>query len=175
MKQKVAIELFKNLPAWAKGTIAVAIVGGIGLIGYRIYKFVQDKKGEQDSQDTVKGFSNEYDKLKKTQKLSYPEASYVSVANSVKNYLDGCDTYINEDDAVWSILSVVKKPIDWLFLIKTFGVKQIDNCGVGMGDSSYALPELLREQLGNLSASAYYLKSNYQFLQDTLKDRGVTI
>lgn len=175
MKQEVAIGIFKDLPAWAKGTIAVAIVGGIGLIGYRIYKFVKDKKGEQDSKDTLEGFSDEYDKLKKTQKLSFTEPNYVSVANSVKNYLDGCDSYISEDDAVWAILGVVKKPIDWLFLVKTFGVRQIDDCGYGFGDTPYALPELLREQLGSLSPSAYYLKTGYQFLVDTLKSRGVTI
>ena len=173
---KEAKEIFNNLPQWSKGIIAIAVIGGIGLIGYRIYKSIDDKNKLQDSKETSDSAEDEYKRLlRQGQKLSFPETNYLSVVNTVVNSLSGCETYMAEDDVVWSILNVVKKPIDWYFLVSSFGSKMIDNCGWGTGETAYALPDLLRTQLGNLSPSAYYLKTNYQFLQGRLKEIGVNI
>ena len=169
-------QYYKELPTWAKGAIAIAIIGGVGLIGYKIYKSIDDKNKLQDSKETADGAEDEYKKLlKQGHKLSYPETNYLSVVNTVVNSLSGCETYFGEEDAVWSVLSVVKKPIDWYFLVSSFGSKMIDNCGWGTGETAYALPDLLREQLGSLSPSSYYLKTNYQFMKDKLSDIGVNI
>jgi hypothetical protein len=167
---------YESLPTWAKGAMAIAIIGGVGLIGYRVYKGISDRKKLQDSNDVSDSADDEYKKLlKQGQKLSFPESNYISASNSVKNGLDGCETYFGEEDAKYAVMNVVKKPIDWYFLVKTFGSKMIDDCIWGTGETAYALPELLREQLGNLSPSSYYLKTNLIELQEYLRKIGVTL
>jgi hypothetical protein len=51
MKSKFAQESFTGLPQWAKGIIAVAVVGAIGFIGYKLYKksiSLQENKADRD-------------------------------------------------------------------------------------------------------------------------------
>lgn len=177
MEKKGLYKYYKELPMWAKGAVAVIVLGGVGIISYRIYKEIDNIRKRQDSEDTANSSSDEYKKLlKQGQKLSFPETNYISASNTIVNALSGCETYFGEEDAVYAVLNVVKKPIDWYFLVKTFGSKIIDNCGWGTGETAYALPELLREQLGNLSPSAYYLKTNLGFLNDRLeKQIGIRI
>lgn len=41
MENKGVYKFYTELPAWAKGAVAVAIIGGIGLIGFMVYKKVK--------------------------------------------------------------------------------------------------------------------------------------
>lgn len=118
---------------------------------------------------TADASEDEYKKLlKQGQKLSFPVGNYITASNSVKIALDGCETYFGEEDAKFAVMNVVKKPIDWYFLVKTFGSRMIADCG--WGETAYALPELLKGQLGSISASsANYLTSNLAILQEYLK------
>lgn len=167
---------YSELPTWAKGAMAIAIIGGVGLIGYRIYKGISDSNKLQDSNDVANSAEDEYKKLlNQGQKLSFPESNYISASNAIKNGLDGCETYFGEEEAKFAVMNVVKKPIDWFFLVNTFGSKMIDDCGWGTGETAYALPELLTSQLGNLSPSSYYLKTNIDELREYLRKIGVTI
>lgn len=173
--EKGVYKYYQELPSWAKGAVAIAIIGAVGIIGYTIYKKVRNIQDKIQSNETADSAEDEYLRLKKQgQKLSFPQPNYFSAANSVKTALDGCETYVGEEDAVFAVLNVVKKPIDWYYLVNVFGSRKIDDCGFG-GDTVYALPELLSSQLGNLSPAAFYLKTTYQYLVDELKKRGINI
>lgn len=175
MENKGVYKFYTELPAWAKGAVAVAIIGGIGLIGFMVYKKVKKTIELEDGKETADASEDEYKKLlKQGQKLSFPVGNYITASNSVKIALDGCETYFGEEDAKFAVMNVVKKPIDWYFLVKTFGSRMIADCG--WGETAYALPELLKGQLGSISASsANYLTSNLAILQEYLKKIGITL
>jgi hypothetical protein len=173
-----AKEIFNNLPQWSKGAVAVAVVAGIGIIGFAIYRKVKLIQEKAESNETANSAEDAYLKLKKKGgaegKLSYPETNYFSAATAIKKSLDGCETYVGEEDAARAVLNVVKKPIDWFYLVNVFGSRKIDGCAFG-GDEVYALPELLNIQLGNLCASVWYTNTCLGWLKDELKKRGVEI
>lgn len=175
--EKGFYKYYTELPTWAKGLVAVAVVGGVTLIGYKLYKKLQEDKLLQNSNKTSQDSNEEYKKLlKKGEKLTHPEMVYQTASNSIVNLLSGCEMTQSEQDVVKTIKETVKKPIDWYFLVKTFGSQMVDDCGLGTGETPYALPELLKDQLGQ----GFYVAiptdaTNYVDLKNYLKTMGVTI
>ncbi len=175
-----AVGFYKNLPDWSRGIIStVVVVGGValvitaGVIGYNYFKKKVDTK---DSEDVSNSAWDEYKKLLKSgQKLSFTESKYISTANTIKTSLDGCETYLGESDAYNAVIDCVKKPIDWYFLVKVFGARSVDNCGLGTGDTTYALPELLREQLGTPLTTTAFSQTYFNYLKEYLQKMGVEI
>jgi hypothetical protein len=168
-------QYYQSLPSWAKGAVAVAVIAGVGILGFVIYKKIKLIQERAESNETANSAEDAYLKLKKQgQKLSYPETNYFSAATAVKKSLDGCETYVGEEDAARAVLNVVKKPIDWFYLVNVFGSRKIEGCAFA-GEEVYALPELLDIQLGNLCASTFYTKTCGAWLKDELKKRGVEI
>jgi len=168
-------EMFGGLPKWAQGVIAVAVVGGVGFLGYKAYKKIQESKSLKDSDQTAKDARKELDKLLDNgQNLTHPKMVYQTASNSIVNSLDGCDSSENEYDVVDTIKSTIKKPIDWYYLVQLFGSKLIDNCLWGAGETPYALPELLKDQLGQFTRWNP-TKTNYEDVKEYLKKIGITI
>ena len=144
-------KLFQGLPAWAKGIIAIAVVGGVAVIGYTLYKKLKsigDKGKDDTARETQKLAGKDYnDLLKQGQKLSFRPSDYSAACETIVKLLDGCETLGSETSAIGEVIKVVKKPIDWYYLIQTFAQKDIDNCGIGTGDTRYSLVGLLADQL----------------------------
>ena len=144
-------EIFKGLPTWAKGIIAIAIVGGIGIVGYTIYKklkSVGDKGKDDTAKETEKLAAKDYNDLVKAgQKITFPPSAYAAANETIVKLLDGCESIFSEIKAIEEVIKVVKKPVDWYYLVKTFGQKDIDNCGYWQGETRYSLEGLLKEQL----------------------------
>jgi hypothetical protein len=168
-------QYYQSLPSWAKGTVAVAVIAGIGILGFVIYKKIKLIQDKAVSNETANSAEDEYLKLKKKgQTLSFPQTNYFSAASAIQNALNGCDTYVGEEDAVYTVLNIVKKPIDWYYLVNIFGSRKIDDCVYG--STMYALPELLMQQLGNVNTStSIYTKSNITVLRAGLKKIGVEL
>ena len=146
MAENKTINFFKDMPPIFKGIIALIILIILVVVGYLIYKKFKDEKDNKDFDYTVSDADDEYDKLKKNgDKLSAPLIAYQQTANGIAIDLKGCESFGTELKVINDIVKVVKKPIDWFFLVKTFDVKAIDDCG--WGSTTYALPELLKDQL----------------------------
>ncbi len=172
--EKGFFKYYQSLPAWARGVVSIAAIGAVGLIGYSVYKKVKSLKEKKESNEVANSAEDEYIKLKKQgQKLSYPEPNYFAAANAIKNALNGCESIVGEKDAYLAVLSVVKKPIDWYYLINVFGSREIDDCG--FGETVYALPELLSGQLGQLVPTGLGFRTTYSYLVEELKKRGVNV
>lgn len=140
-------QIFSGLPTWARGIIAVAVVGGVGFIGYKLWKKLNEGLKLDDADKTVEANKDEYDRLKNSgQTLSSPLPQYQALANKIKTSLDGCDSEDSEFEVANAVISLVKKPIDWYYLVRVFGSKMIEDCG--WGETPYSLPVLLKEQLG---------------------------
>jgi hypothetical protein len=164
-----------ELPKWAKGVIAVAIVGGVGFILYKIYKGLQKKQDEKNQKEVVKNAEDEVKKLSQQgMKLSNSESVYSSTANYIQNMLDGCETATTELAVIQKIMICVQNKLDWAKLISVFGSRKIDNCGLGTGDTIYDLPSLLSEQLD--SVLVVYSVSNGKGYSDTgATNRSISI
>jgi len=179
-------ELFSGLPAWAKGTIAVAVVGAAVFVGYKIYKKAKDLAGNKDQKAVTNENLNEFDKLQKQgQKLSKPLPAYQQLINDIVKKLNGCEDIRTEGQVIEGIISVVKKPVDWYYLVSKFGNRDIEDCGTfGLGKTNYDLPTLLKDQLdtgGYMSINKDGFKrsglyaNSINLLNEYLKTIGITI
>lgn len=146
------IGLFQGLPTWAKGIIALATVGVTGIIVYTVYKKVQralDKGKDDTPKETADLANKDYTDLVKTgQVLSFTPSAYAAASETIVKLLDGCETSGSEQAAIAEVIKVVKKPVDWYYLIKIFGQKDISDCGsFGFSKTRYSLVGLLKDQL----------------------------
>jgi hypothetical protein len=182
-KGDFAKQSYTGLPMWAKGVVAVAIIGGIGYLVYKLNKKIGDLKDSKDSKATVNDATKEYlDMKNQGKKLSYPESNYSSAINTIVKLLNNCDSFMSELQAVEEVIKIVKTPTDWTYLVSKFGNKDIDDCG--WGKTNYDLPTLLKDQLDTGGAyiinQVNYKKKGYAFnsvdiLADYLKTKGITL
>lgn len=116
-------EIFKTLPQWAKGVIAVAVVGGAAYIGYKIYKKISKIATPDDFDKEIKNISDDVKTLEKSgQKATLSNSQIAGLANSIQTALNG----MTEDEAaVYRAFSSVKTDIDVLNLIKAYGVSRV--------------------------------------------------
>ncbi len=140
---------FQNLPKWALGIVAVTVTAGVSFAAWKTYQYFQ-KKSEDSTQKAVGDqASGVVTSLKgKGQALSFPKANYEAAANTIKVLLDGCQRVVSEEQVVEEIVKVVKKPIDWYYLVSVFGNRDVADCGTfGVGHTNYDLISLLKDQL----------------------------
>lgn len=181
--------MFKSLPPQTRTIVTIIVIAVIAvvvfLVAKAISKWVRLNAEKRTAEDVVKSTDKEFSDLSNQgQTLSKPISQYQSVANTIEQLLDGCETFSSEMEVVKNIITVVKKPIDFAFLIKTFGVRKIDNCGFGTGDTQYDLITLLKDQLDSSGAYSIdvegYKKTGFAFeaidvLRTYFKTIGVTI
>ena len=179
----------EGLPPWAKGVIAVVVLGGLAFVSYKIYKKIADIPVKKDEKDVIKEVEKEIKvKIQAGEKLSKPLSTYKSTANAIFEKLDGCEQPATERDVIVLVINQVKKPIDWLQLVSDFGVRKVDNCGVFTSDTQYELGKLLKDQLDasivgkplvadnfTYNPGTSGQKTGYLVLQDYLKKIGVAI
>lgn len=145
--------MFQGLPSWAKGVIAVGVLGGIAIVGYVIYKKINDAaeagKEEKATKDVVNANEKELKELeKKGMKPSFPTSSYGAIANLVANLLQGVETSSSEARVAYEVAKSVKNPLDWALLVKAFGMRDVaDAFSLGFSKTKYSLGDLLKEQL----------------------------
>jgi hypothetical protein len=141
-------EIFTGLPKWAQGLIAVAIVGGVGFIGYKIYKKAQKNKLLEGSTSEVDKAKVEADKLnadpKTTQKITPAQMSIY--ANSLEQAFQGAGTDL---PAIYKVFASMNNKADVLGLIKEYGTRKI-NSGIWLvPDFEGSLGSALTNELSN--------------------------
>lgn len=181
-----------GLPSWAKGLIAVTVVGAGVFIGYKVYKAIQgtDRTQKKEADDVVKEQEKEIkDLIKKGDTPSKPLSTYKSSANTIFELLDGYDSLDSQIKVVQEVVKQVKKPLDWKILSREFGKREVDNAGPFTGSTWYELSTLLKEQLETkvptmktimADGFAYSplksgIKTTYEILNIYLKTIGVVI
>ena len=136
-----------RLPKWANGLIVIGSLAIVGAVGYLIYKKMKEKEEKGNAQETTDAVNNELkNEITNGNTLSFPQSNYVTASNTIFQLLDGCEYYTSEVQAIEEVIKIVKKKVDWLNLVKAFGVRKVDNCGYMTGDTTYDLPTLLKDQ-----------------------------
>jgi len=115
---KEAKEIFNNLPQWSKGVIAVVVVGGIGLIGYRIYKGLSGAVNISESEKALLDVNN--DIKKSTEKPSYNGSQYRAFADSLFEAMSGMGT---DEEEIFNVFRQMKNTLDVLLLTKAFDIR----------------------------------------------------
>ena len=181
-----------GLPSWAKGVIAVALIGVGAFVLYKVYKFVEgsDRRKTKEADDVIKEQEKEIKaEINKGETPSRPLSTYKSSANTIFELLDGCETLSSEIKVIQEVVKQVKKPLDWKLLSREFGTKKVDNCGWGTGETPYELGTLLKEQLDSIVAPPTIVnaegfrynsitsgkKTAFEVLNTYLRSIGVTI
>ena len=114
---KFAKESFSGLPQWAKGIIAIAVVGGIGYAVYKLSKLKKtpEEKSDKEEADAQK---NELEKEIKKKPLSYPLSQYKTFANVIE---EACNEEGTNEEAIYSTFRKLKSNSDYLALQIAWG------------------------------------------------------
>ena len=154
-----AYQFYNGLPAIGK---AIVIIGGgaaawFGVIN-PVRKVIIKKLDEQKSQKTVNETKQDLNEVaRKGIRPSYSDSQYAGWADKLQKQFDGCDfdwttlglglvisvvlsqTAIkmsNSAKTVYAICYQFKNDADFLSLVKAWGVRTYDNCGLFTGDFS---------------------------------------
>ena len=140
------MELFKNLPPWAKGTIAVVItvgvIGGTYLTVKKIRTSIEDRK-RKDENKAVADKLTELNKNPATkQKLS--DITIKSMANVIETSLNGMGT---DYWAVSTQINRLKNDADFLALKDSFGTRTINSGVYFVPDYKGNLSEVIHDEM----------------------------
>ena len=156
---KFAQQSFLGLPPWAKGIVAVAVVGAVG---YAIYKITQ-KFGGEEEQDNKEGKDvlNEIEQESKKKPASYAPSQYKTFANSIETA--GFDLGTDEA-AIYSTFRKLKNNTDYLMLLNAWGKpnRTVYEWGVGR---KMSLPQYLRWEMSDTEVKK---------VNDILKSKNIT-
>jgi len=167
---------YSDLPTWAKGVIAVGVLGSLVLIGIAIRNAI--KKGQENKGDRQANQENDkvtQDALNALQKQGISPSLTDNDATALSRYIEvglsGAETVATEDGIMNQIKDKVKNQADWVKLQQNFGVRTIPD--IFWGSTTYDLRSLLLDQLD--SHSYLGLGARYSdILVEDLKKQGVT-
>ena len=106
MKKTLVSESILGLPTWAKGVLAIAVVGGVGFIGWKVYKKMSDASKEKEQRKEDKSWDKEADALNKDPKTkaTISQTQLQSYANVLKAAMDGMTTNVGAINNVFKAL-----------------------------------------------------------------------
>jgi hypothetical protein len=142
MSKKYASKEFSSLPPYVKGIIVIGVLGGVGLIGYQIYKGIKKRGENKDARDEANSWKDERNKLGNPT-LSSSEMK--SMSNQLFVAMDG---YGTDEDAVLSVFKRMGNDADFAGVVAEFDVKEISS-GRGNPEPNYkgALLGALKSEL----------------------------
>ncbi len=132
--------VFKDLPGWAKGVIALIIVIVIIVIVYVAYQNLKGKTQEQKDVRDVKDDLNSM--ISQGIKPSYTDSYFDGWAAELIAAFDGCGTDL---PPVFRVFSNMKNEADILKLLSIYGTRPYSACG--WGTNSFSLPRAISDEL----------------------------
>jgi hypothetical protein len=114
---KFAKEAYTGLPGWAKGIVAVAVVGGIGYLVYKLSKLKPTDEEKTDKEEAQQQTSELEVEIKK-KPLTYPLSQYKTFANGIE---EACNEEGTDEEAIYAIFRKIKNNSDYLALMKAWG------------------------------------------------------
>lgn len=161
---------YTELPSWAKGVVVVAGVGGAVIIGNKIYKKIFPSQSEKQAKQFVNTIKTDINRWRfEGLTPSYPEAQYLTLANSVYEGMKYCvgDSYSNVED----ILKKMQNNLDVALLIDAFGIRQNYCFGLPVGQPLDMIA-FVKKELGNdfMGLTDYRVKR----INDNWSKKGIT-
>lgn len=120
-----AKQSFTGLPDWAKGVIAIAVVGGIGFLVYKITKAPGKLKEGSGNRQEDKAVNKDLDNLITSGKgPTLSKTQITQFANQLQSAMEG---YGTDNAKILSIFNNVKNDADVLAIISAFGIRKISS------------------------------------------------
>jgi len=114
--------LFKQLPTWSKGVIALIVVSGVVVVTYAIYKKAKEIADKKDDKQQLDAEQEELSNMNIKPTLNKAQAE--AIANAIFAAFDG---YASDELAVYSQLAKLKNNADWLLLSTSYGTREISS------------------------------------------------
>jgi hypothetical protein len=115
-------KFISDLPSWAKGVVAVAVIAGVSVVGYRVWKGAKNAaalKGAKAENDAID------DELKKEPKAqSRPNSEIQEMANSLHTAMSGYGTDIPR---IYQVTAKIRNNSDALALKKAYGIRTLSS------------------------------------------------
>lgn len=126
MKEKLS-RFYSSLPPWAKGLVFVFIAG------VSITLFILARKAyikAKNKANLNKLFKNDYnDAVAQGEKPSYPELTYVNLADTIEGATKGLVAGIGTDEeAIYDVFKKMNNNLDVILLEKAFGEREAADC-----------------------------------------------
>ena len=139
-------QYYKDLPQWAKGVVVVGGAAALFFVGKKLYTIVFPSAEEKRNAELSRNIDTEIARLQKSQKASFPESTYNTLANTIYNSMK----FAVGDDygAVQDSLKKMKNDLDVAKLIKAFGSRQDYAFGIPVG-GKMDLFTYVKKELGN--------------------------
>lgn len=119
MEKSGVYKFYTELPTWAKGVFGVAVLAGVGIVSYGIYKKVHKTSQEKQALEAVKDVNSDIRKLLQYEKPSYIQSQYSSFADALFEAMQGLGT----EKSLNTTFSKMKNTIDMLYLNQAFGIR----------------------------------------------------
>lgn len=159
------MNVYKDLPPWAKGVTVVATLGVAFIVGRTIYVKIDEaiKRGKlnaesRDAGTVLTGLANQgiHPTLNSAQLEGF--------CNSIVQACGGCGT---DEDAIYNVMSQMGNDADVYALIKQFATRKYDGCNwdFDFGDVTNTLAGAISDELGADEKS---------HLNEILRGNGIT-
>lgn len=161
-----ATQVWKDLPPWAKGVIAVAGTAAAVYTGYLVYQGIQSYKAKRDSRAQVDAASDDLTGLIKNGTKPTLSASQLNLISN--NLFTAMDGYGTNSDAILHEFAKINNEADLLALIKTYGTKTISS---GSFNPEPNFIGSLTAALSNELSNTYILALNNMLSRKGIKNR----
>jgi hypothetical protein len=137
-------EYYQSLPSWAKGAVAVAVIAGIGIIGFVIYKNFKPRTKEEKELD-----KDEDTFISQGQKPSFPKSQYTAFADTIQQENLSWNT---DEEKIYGIFKQMKNDLDIVMLIQAFGERRPQfTINTGMALVPFLNEDLNRSEIGEIN------------------------
>lgn len=114
-----------DMPGWAKGVTVIAVIGGVAITSYLIYKKIKNIQAEKNSKKEVGDVDDDLKKLQQSGKrLSLTGSEISSIANNLFTAMDG---YGTNYDMILKNMVRINNQVDLLAVIKSYGVRELSS------------------------------------------------
>lgn len=125
-KTDFAKQSFTGLPKWAKGVVAVIVIGGLAYVGYKLLKAPKKIEENKGNREENRSNNNELEKLNGNpttrQTLSQSDAS--AIANKLFTAMDGYGTDV---PTIEQQMNRLKNQADWLAVKVAYGIREVSS------------------------------------------------
>ena len=184
MAQNKALQVYEDLPNWARGIVVVGSLAVLYIVGNTIYKKIQTLSNNVDAQSKLNQVNDDLNtKISQGQQPTFNSTQYNNFASSISAAFTGCDWsssiiplpvnvpiiggFSNAGATLYNILYQFNNDVDFLALQKAFGNRTISKSWVCGGDyTNVDLETAVQNQLNNQEISA---------INDMLAKRNITL